>query len=194
MSKVQPTPAGYTDAAAKAAAVSDVAYDAGTWDGVTDQAPTKNAVRDKVESLAAGSGQKAYDYLLVNDDATAAEKAGADFVFTGTPATDRAALNIWLATLTNKTIFWKSSPTHYDVDDVEIVAGTNNVCGPEGFIGGGVNNVTLGGSFIGCGSNNLISASVVKVLKALTITKPSVVIVLIFPASTIASVVIVKIF
>ena len=32
--------------------VSDVAYDASTWDAVTDVAPSKNAVRDVVETLA----------------------------------------------------------------------------------------------------------------------------------------------
>jgi len=32
--------------------VSDTAYDATSWDGVTDVAPSKNAVRDKFESLA----------------------------------------------------------------------------------------------------------------------------------------------
>jgi hypothetical protein len=31
--------------------VSDTAYDATTWDGVTGIAPSKNAVRDKIESL-----------------------------------------------------------------------------------------------------------------------------------------------
>jgi len=33
--------------------VSDVAYNASTWDANTD-APTKNAVRDKFESLSSG--------------------------------------------------------------------------------------------------------------------------------------------
>lgn len=33
--------------------VSDTAYDATTWDAVTDVAPSKNAVRDKIEALAA---------------------------------------------------------------------------------------------------------------------------------------------
>jgi hypothetical protein len=32
---------------------SDVAYDATTWDGNTD-VPTKNAVRDKLESMSGG--------------------------------------------------------------------------------------------------------------------------------------------
>src|SRR3989344_1522822 len=34
--------------------ISDTAYDATTWDGVTTIAPSKNAVRDKIESLAGG--------------------------------------------------------------------------------------------------------------------------------------------
>lgn len=42
--------ARYTDAEAKAAAVSDAAYGA-DWDGVTNVAPSKNAVYDKLESL-----------------------------------------------------------------------------------------------------------------------------------------------
>uniref|UniRef100_A0A6H1ZNB1 Uncharacterized protein n=1 Tax=viral metagenome TaxID=1070528 RepID=A0A6H1ZNB1_9ZZZZ len=33
------------------AIVSDTAYDATTWDGVTDVAPSKNAIRDKLEAL-----------------------------------------------------------------------------------------------------------------------------------------------
>ncbi len=35
--------------------VSDTAYDATDWDGVTTVAPSKNAVRDKIESLTVGS-------------------------------------------------------------------------------------------------------------------------------------------
>ena len=33
------------------ALVSDIAYDATTWDGVTDIAPSKNVIRDKLEAL-----------------------------------------------------------------------------------------------------------------------------------------------
>lgn len=36
--------------------VSDVAYDATSWDGVTTIAPSKNAVRDKIESMAHSGG------------------------------------------------------------------------------------------------------------------------------------------
>jgi hypothetical protein len=35
-------------------AVSNTAYDATSWDGVTDVAPSKNAVRDKIETITAG--------------------------------------------------------------------------------------------------------------------------------------------
>lgn len=41
--------------AAIAAKVSDTAYNAGTWDGVTTVAPSKNAVRDKIEALSGAS-------------------------------------------------------------------------------------------------------------------------------------------
>jgi hypothetical protein len=34
--------------------VDDTAYNATTWDGVTDKAPSQNAVRDKIETLAGG--------------------------------------------------------------------------------------------------------------------------------------------
>jgi hypothetical protein len=42
----------FTNARAKSAAVSDTVYGVG-WDGVTDVAPSKNAVYDKIESLGA---------------------------------------------------------------------------------------------------------------------------------------------
>ena len=38
---------------AGASTVSDVAYNAGTWDGDTTNSPSKNAVRDKIESVVA---------------------------------------------------------------------------------------------------------------------------------------------
>jgi len=43
----------FTDARARAAAVSDAAY-AGSWNAVTNIAPSKNAVYDKIESLVTG--------------------------------------------------------------------------------------------------------------------------------------------
>lgn len=43
----------FTDARAKAATVSDIAY-AGSWDGVTTIAPSKNAVYDKIEAMSSG--------------------------------------------------------------------------------------------------------------------------------------------
>lgn len=44
--------ARYDTLGAAAATVSDTAYDATTWDGITGVAPSKNAVRDKLELLA----------------------------------------------------------------------------------------------------------------------------------------------
>ena len=41
----------FTEARAKAAAVNDTAYNDVSWDGVTDVAPSKNAVRDKIVSI-----------------------------------------------------------------------------------------------------------------------------------------------
>jgi hypothetical protein len=41
----------FTDARARTAAVSDTAYNATTWDTVVDVAPSKNAVRDQVETM-----------------------------------------------------------------------------------------------------------------------------------------------
>ena len=38
------------------ATVSDEAYNATTWNGVTTEAPSKNAIRDKLEAMGSGSG------------------------------------------------------------------------------------------------------------------------------------------
>ena len=55
--------AGYTDAEAKAAAVDDTAYNESTWDAVTDQAPSKNVVRDELEDHYAAADPHA-GYIL----------------------------------------------------------------------------------------------------------------------------------
>ena len=41
----------FTDARAKAACVSDTAYNESTWNAVTDVSPSKNAVRDQIETM-----------------------------------------------------------------------------------------------------------------------------------------------
>ncbi len=43
------------EATIKSTVVSDVAYDEGTWNGVTDVAPSKNAVRDQVQAILGGT-------------------------------------------------------------------------------------------------------------------------------------------
>lgn len=60
--------AKYTDAEAQAAAVSDTAYGVG-WNGVTDVAPSKNAVYDKIEAIG---GVVFTDYRYYTDLAAAA--------------------------------------------------------------------------------------------------------------------------
>jgi len=64
------------DAAAKSAAVSDVAY-AASWDGITDVAPSKNAVYDKVEALDAAKAAASHTHTAsqVTDFDTAAKTA-----------------------------------------------------------------------------------------------------------------------
>ena len=60
----------FTDARAKAATVDDTAYNATSWDGVLDVAPSKNAVRDEIVNLqtqidsAVGSAQGRDFYTL----------------------------------------------------------------------------------------------------------------------------------
>jgi hypothetical protein len=72
----------YTDALAKAAAVSDIAYNATSWDSVTDVAPSKNAVRDQVETMltSIAGKQASGTYLATVEDE-------------GTPLTQRTTMN-----------------------------------------------------------------------------------------------------
>lgn len=53
------------DTGAGGASVSDTAYDATSWDNVTTIAPSKNAVRDKIETLSGG-----HDPVTVTDTTT----------------------------------------------------------------------------------------------------------------------------
>ena len=62
----------FTDAAARAAAVSDVAYNEATWNGVVDVAPSKNALRDKFEDLGSLYATKALDNLNTSTNINAA--------------------------------------------------------------------------------------------------------------------------
>jgi hypothetical protein len=52
--------------------VSDTAYDATDWDGVTTIAPSKNAIRDKIESMGGGA-------LVLLEQHTASASASLDF-------------------------------------------------------------------------------------------------------------------
>lgn len=76
----------YDAAGAAAAVISDTAYNATTWDGVTTIAPSKNAVRDKIESLPTIATTSTF---LKGDGAgnAVAAVSGTDYmVITGTPS------------------------------------------------------------------------------------------------------------
>jgi len=66
----------YTDADAQAACVDDTAY-AASWDAVTDVAPSKNAVYDKIETHE-GTAAAHHAVYLDADAVAAAEAAGLD--------------------------------------------------------------------------------------------------------------------
>lgn len=55
----------FTDARAKSAAVDDTVYGV-SWDGVTDVAPSKNAVYDKIEALAASAATDAVELFTLS--------------------------------------------------------------------------------------------------------------------------------
>jgi hypothetical protein len=67
---------GLVVAASAASVVSDTAYDATSWNGVTDVAPSKNAVRDQVEALSGtyqplSTSMRFASTLAINDDLSA---------------------------------------------------------------------------------------------------------------------------
>jgi hypothetical protein len=69
------TAAGVVGTALVAANIDDTAYDATSWNGDTTHAPSKNAVRDKFESLSSGSGDvvgpaSSVDNAIVRFDST----------------------------------------------------------------------------------------------------------------------------
>lgn len=60
--------------------VSDTAYDAGSWDGVTDVAPSKNAVRDKIEAMLGSSGITR-TVVVTSGSATMGSSASTDYAY-----------------------------------------------------------------------------------------------------------------
>jgi hypothetical protein len=72
---------------AGAASISDIAY-AASWNGVTDVAPSKNAVYDKIETLAAGSG-----HTIKDETTSLAARTNLNFTGAGVVATDNAGTN-----------------------------------------------------------------------------------------------------
>lgn len=52
-----------------ASQISDIAYDATTWDSVTSAAPTKNAIRDYLESKIGSGADGGYKLIMTNNTA-----------------------------------------------------------------------------------------------------------------------------
>jgi len=84
----------FSDAAAKAAAVDDTAYNEGTWNAVVDVAPSKNAVRDQIEimltaigSNTSHSGGDGSDHADVASNTTHRGSDGSDHSIVGTNQT-----------------------------------------------------------------------------------------------------------
>jgi hypothetical protein len=61
-----PFVSAYVESASGDALISDAAYSA-AWDGVTDVAPSKNAVYDKIESLSGGGNGNPYTLCVFPD-------------------------------------------------------------------------------------------------------------------------------
>lgn len=60
--------------------VSDEAYNAATWNGVTDVAPSKNAVRDKIEAMLAAGGITR-TVVVTSGDTLMGSSANTDYMY-----------------------------------------------------------------------------------------------------------------
>lgn len=82
---IRPPAGGLTQAVADATylaatALDDTAYDATSWNGDTTHAPTKNAVRDKIESLSSGGGLLAQTHYKAGSDTATFNTTSTSFV------------------------------------------------------------------------------------------------------------------
>lgn len=118
---------------ATAVVVSDVAYDATTWNGNTD-VPTKNAIRDKIEAMAGGGTEFDSTFeTLVTDNTTPAAISGA--VFKSNITTDGSGLPqaIELPTMAASDIGLRHAifiTAYTDPADTVIIAGPSSVSIP----------------------------------------------------------------
>jgi Zn-dependent alcohol dehydrogenase len=78
--------------------VSDTAYDATSWNGVTDVAPSKNAVRDKIESLSSGgwtvTASKTGNYTAAANEFVPCDASGGAFTVTLPAATSGRVVTV----------------------------------------------------------------------------------------------------
>jgi hypothetical protein len=109
--------------------VSDTAYDATTWDGVTGIAPSKNAVRDKIESIL--DGQAFTGAITVPDDAyDATTWNGSTEVPTKNAVRDKIETLSGGGSLTSSSNYLSSdvtmttAGTYYDGPTLTLAAGT----------------------------------------------------------------------
>lgn len=116
------------------AAIDDTAYNEATWNGDTTHAPSKNAVRDKIESMSTGTGT--VGTLNVNTTGVGNVGTGEDDLITysvpgGTLASDGdyitfEAAGTFASSLNNKRLRFKfGSTTVFDSGALAITAATD---------------------------------------------------------------------
>jgi len=126
--------------------VSDTAYDATSWDNVTDEAPSKNAVRDKIETLAGGHdavtlSASADTLLSLSTQELGLDTQTANRVFSG-PATGDPAVPTFRA-LVDADIPDDITITESDPSALK-TAGTDNVKDTHIDWGTGAGQVSIG--------------------------------------------------
>lgn len=128
--------AKYTDEEAQAACVSDAAYGAG-WNGVTDVAPSKNAVYDKVALLSSDSGEGHISISPLSYDSIGqgtwaigiSSNQVLNYIFSNTSGVDGDNLSykVYLAAGTYTLQLYTASHTDrgiadFDIDGVEVAS------------------------------------------------------------------------
>jgi hypothetical protein len=116
-----------------ASTVDDTAYDATDWDGVTTIAPSKNAVRDKFESLVAG-GRTLIEELTPTGTGTASfaaiagtyKKLTIEFSIRGTQAAETVSGDMLFNTDATDGNYRTHLFQWYDANSTGVVSSNNN--------------------------------------------------------------------